>query len=230
MTSTTQDLSLDASRQYARSISEICRAFPESALAIETLKTSLQHILHSIHTHFPENCFCDLDYLAQSLVDESTGSDVVLERLTRKIVQLLNNFGTHSPVGFRYTHDFLYGFDWAKWKRSNPGKETLGGPFSEAFLDHMLERGSEIVALISRNDATYPALPREQPRNPFQFSREPEDEIRLHRALTAMGQLPLNAWQCSAKPDASKDYREIRTRCAMGLGIRENPNKPARPL
>jgi hypothetical protein len=70
---------------------------------------------------------------------------------------------------------------------------------------------------------TYPTLRDERPRNPFPFSREPDAELALHRALAASGEIPVEAWRADARPQWRRDYAELRIARARELGLASAP-------
>ena len=58
----------------------------------------------------------------------------------------------------------------------------------------MQRRGDELLELIELDDGKYPTLDGDEPRNPFPFSREPADELRLHRELARRDLIPVPTW------------------------------------
>jgi hypothetical protein len=149
---------------------------------------------------FPNNLFWDLDLIAAAIMHEAAGlaperaRACVIDRFER-MAALQHLYGRRTPINFSYVHDFVYGFDWAKWVAREPSlHDDVPGPFSLQFLAYMLRRGRELLALIAADDSRYPSLDDDAPRNPFPFSREPEAEIRLHRELARRDLIPVPTW------------------------------------
>ena len=68
-------------------------------------------------------------------------------------------------------------------RQIDPEPRAEHGPFSSTFLSYTKQRGEELVELIARNDAKYHRLADDAvARNPFGFSREPEDAASRRRA------------------------------------------------
>ena len=190
--------------------------------AVAALAEGLCDIARAQLRSFPENLLWDLDALAAQLARSGRiGGAPGVRGLAKRIVDLEELFGGHTTINFRYAHDFLYGFDWAKWVAREPALRGAVVPFGEVFLDALYERGRELLDLIDRDDRKYPRLPNGVRRNPFPFSREPEDELRIHRSLARVGLLPVQAWSVSARPEWNRAYIELREREAarMGLGL-----------
>jgi hypothetical protein len=61
-------------------------------------------------------------------------------------------------------------------------------------------------------------------RNPFGFSREPDDELALHRALAAAGAIPVEAWRIDAQPRWDLDFAARRLAQARALGLTTTPS------
>ena len=107
------------------------------------------------------------------------------------------------------------------------------GPFSPAFLAYMHARGHELLAVIARgHDRRYPPLPDARPRNAFGFSREPADELALHRLLAREGLVPVEAWRLDASPRWDRPFQELRREQAARLGLvdhaeRDTSDRPA---
>lgn len=182
---------------------------------------ALATVARSQLEEFPENIFWDLDHLAAALLRATRLPDgeTRVARLAERIVDLHRSFGRHSPIRFRYAHDFVYGFDWARWvARDAEGRATIA-PFDVSFLAHMRERGREIAQAIRHGHARYPALPEGAWRNPFEFSREPEHEIALHRDLAARDAIPVAAWRANAAPNWRAESTSLRVERARALGL-----------
>lgn len=169
---------------------------------------------------FPGNLFWDFDALAARIASEARthGVDGVAE-LTALVAALQHLFGRETPIRFRYVHDFTYGFDWAKWVRRAPKERASVGPFDRPFLRYMWRRGHELLALIAADDAKYPRLRDERPRNPFGFSREPRDEERLFRDLAARDLLPVPAWEPAPRARWDRPFYELRAVRAEALNL-----------
>ena len=170
-------------------------------------------IARAVAEHFPDNIYGDVDFLSAALVARFGDQPAAEAQLTvhcEQIAGLIALYGCHSAIRFRYMHDFLYGFDWARWVRKDPINRAATGPFDPVFLQYLYQRGGELLALIERGDAEYPPLAPDQWRNPFDFSREPAAEARLHRLLAAEELLPLAAWDIYARPSFDRDFHRLR--------------------
>lgn len=180
-------------------------------------------IVESQVQHFPDNIFWDLDYLAASLFRQakvsSLGPVAYLVQATEMLVALHGLYGVHSAIRFRYVHDFLYGFDWARWVRRDSEERGHVGPFDLEFLEHSRQRGHELLQLIAEEDGKYPPLPAGEMRNPFRFSREPSEEIKLHRDLAQVGMVPVFSWKMDAAPRWDEPFSAYRDRRAEELGL-----------
>jgi hypothetical protein len=171
---------------------------------------------------FPENLFWDFDfYLASIHRHACAGPDYAgyLENVSSVTVGLMRAYGQQSAIRFRYVHDFMYGFDWARWVRRGQGARNGVEPFALDFLRQIESRGRDIVGLIEADDDLYPRLPEGAARNPFPFAREPDDELPLYRLLAERGDVPVQAWRLDAQPDASREYDELREDAAASLGL-----------
>ncbi len=176
---------------------------------VDALGRGLVAVADATIEHFPENLLFDLDALAAALVREALDAEG-LTRAFDTVVALHARFGCRGPIRFRYVHDFVYGFDWAKWVRRDPAARAGVGPFDLAFLTALLARGEELLALIAADDAKYPRLRDARPRNPFGFSREPADELRLHRRLAAEGHVPVEAWRLEPAAVWDRPFADLR--------------------
>jgi hypothetical protein len=92
-------------------------------------------------------------------------------------------------------------------------------PFGLDFLRQTESRGRDIVTLIDADDDWYPRLADGASRNPFPFSREPDDELPLYRLLAKRGDVPVEAWRLDPRPDASRDFDALRQDAAASLGL-----------
>ena len=225
--------SLAPHRNHATPLDQLC-----SQLIDDTIDSSLARVFaqgiaqtaQALAAHFPENIFADIDFLAAALLAQtqahSQSADSELNRhqvprdlaeLFDRITALIQLYGCHSAIGFRYVHDFLYGFDWARWVRKDPDRRSSIGPFDLDFLHYLHLRGTEILALIARGDRKYPPLSPGEWRNPFAFSRTPADEALLFQKLAAEDLLPLAAWDPLAQPSFDKDFYQLRQQHATQL-------------
>lgn len=220
----TEPRTLAPDRELATPLEELGATLLGDAMsskrAVE-LATALRRIVETLIETYPDNLFWDFDFLAARLTHRGAS----LSRVTGRVVELSERFGRH-PIAFRYTHDFAYGFDWAKWVAAEPGARDGIGPFDLEFLDALFRRGGELLELIERNDAKYGVIPRGQARNPFPFSREPEHEGRILRDLAGRGLVPVEAWRRDARPDWQRNYAQLRIERAEALGI---PARSAQP-
>lgn len=208
--------SLAPDREYVTPPARLCETVldgaSESRLAA-TFAQGMTTIARAVAEHFPDNVYCDVDFLAATLVARFRGQPAAEARMTAhcdRIAELIALYGCHSAIRFRYMHDFLYGFDWARWVRKDPINRAATGPFDPLFLQYLYQRGAELLALIEDGDAEYPPLAPGQWRNPFDFSREPAAEARLHRQLAAEKLLPLAAWDIRARPIFDRDFYRLR--------------------
>jgi hypothetical protein len=153
---------------------------------------------------FPGNLFWDLDLVAASIVDQARALEphaaiTHVEAQFQRMAALQRLYGQATAINFSYVHDFVYGFDWAKWVAREPSLHAhVPAPFSTAFLGYMHTRGHELLELIEQDDSKYPTLPDDEARNPFEFSREPNAEITLHRELARRGLIPVPTWDAGA--------------------------------
>ncbi|MCA9600993.1 MAG: ferrochelatase [Polyangiales bacterium] len=209
-----------------RTLGERAAARTEDPHVLAAFAESLISIVESECSNFPENIFWDFDYLAASLLRSAhrseRGAVEYLREATELVVGLHELFGMHTAVRFRYGHDFLYGFDWARWVKRDPEERASEGPFDLAFLRFSRERGHELLELIHGNDTKYPPLPDGTTRNPFGFSRDPADERRLHQDLAERDCLPVRAWDPDATPSWDRPFTEIRAARAEALRIADH--------
>lgn len=168
--------------------------------------------------HFPDNIFAHYDLLISQFWQQGAKNEKVLMTYCQKVNSLYESFGVQSCVKFRYEHDFLYGFDWAKWVKAKPFLRNGVAPFSFEFMDYLEQRALELHELIAVDDQKYYRdLAPGTHRNPFGFSREPEEERTLMERLFASDLLPVKAWDLAFKPDFSKDYVSERKKMAIEL-------------
>ena len=217
--------SLQPERERASDLVSMSRVAltPDDAPELcHTFARGLAHLVRQQAEHFPHNIFCDLDFLCASLLQQARASDEACADLVRSfgLLEELNAaFGRHSTIRFRYLHDFLYGWDWARWVARDPDSRRLLGPFSTPFLENLLERGQELQQLIARQDARYHRLEAGHFRNPFGFVREPKEECLLHGTLARRGMIPLEAWSAETQPEWNRPYGETRATVARELGL-----------
>ena len=171
---------------------------------------------------FPGNLFWDMDALAASLVRQARRSPRPARRLAElagHVARLQNLFGSETAIRFRYVHDFVYGYDWAKWVKRDRENRADVGPFDATFLAYSERRAGELMQLIAQDDDKYGRLPDGKARNPFGFSREPKDEIRLFRDLAERDLLPIRAWELDPPLDWEPPYLALREERAEALRI-----------
>lgn len=193
-------------------------ATPETLVAFgEALIT----VVEAACVNFPGNLFWDHDFLAAALLrqahESNRGPAEYLRGAGEFLADLYALFGRETPISFRYAHDFLYGFDWARWVKRDPRARENVGPFDEAFLEYSRARGHELLALIETNDTKYPQLEEGLARNPFAFSREPAVEHALHRDLARRGYVPVQAWDPRGLAIWDRPFTEIREARAEAL-------------
>ena len=151
--------------------------------------------------NFPLNIFWDLDHLISHLVSLKNSE----ERFDFSIkIQFLNEIYGIKNLNFSYTHDFIYGFDWQRWVQKDYKNRKNSKPFGDVFLDYLIKRSEELRNLIEQNDKKYPKLKKDEARNPFNFSRDPENEIKLHLQLAEKNLIPLKSWE------EKKDLFEVK--------------------
>ena len=214
-------LTLEPGRSAATRLSDVVSELADSHQSPH-LTTAASAVAEAQLQSFPENLFWDFDfYLGSVHRDASKASDYAscLENVTGITVGLMRLYGQQSMIRFRYVHDFMYGFDWARWVRRDPGARNGVEPFGLEFLRQTESRGRDILTLIEDDDDWYPRLAEGVVRNPFPFSREPEDELPLYRLLAERGCIPVEAWRLDARPDASRDFDALREDAAASLGL-----------
>ncbi|MGB3652801.1 MAG: hypothetical protein WBA41_16520 [Rivularia sp. (in: cyanobacteria)] len=189
---------------------------------IAMLGDTLQRILDALLHNFPENIFWDFDFIVSSMLKQALSSDAavdILEDFGNKIVLLMDMFGRESEIRFRYVHDFMYGFDWARWVNKKPKSRASLEPFCIHFLDDLLCRGEEILQSIKEDDEKYPQISNKRYRNPFCFSREPEDECRLLTYLADRSCIPVAAWEWDTVGVWDKPFYQLREEASLKLNI-----------
>jgi hypothetical protein len=111
-------------------------------------------VARAIARNFPDNIFWDLDFLAAGLVASGRRALSELDQATELLVDVQVRYGADSPIRFRYVHDFLYGYDWARWVARAPLERQHIGPYDLAFLERMGQRAAELRDLIEAGDRT----------------------------------------------------------------------------
>ncbi len=216
--------SLDPQGRRARPLLELAERHASGAAALDVaFADGLARVGDAQVRAFPGNLFWDFDAFAASVrrqAEVSADPLALLEEVCGIACRLMELFGALSPIRFRYVHDFMYGFDWARWVARDPEARRRVGPFELPFLRYVFRRGHELVALIARDDAKYGKIPTGTHRNPFDFSRSPEDEQRLLEDLSAQGLVPVTAWESDAKAVWDRPYAAIREERARELGLR----------
>lgn len=190
----------------------------------------IRQIANAQKRHFPENIFGDFDFLASSVLyahqhdphQRTRRTPQEITHLCKRIAGLQGIFGVFSPIRFRYVHDFVYGSDWARWVKKNPEQHAIIGPFDLEFIAYLEVRAGELRELIAQDDNKYPTLRDARHRNPFSFSRDPNDERRLHEALATRDQIPVHAWAIQGPARWDRPFSQIRKERAKSLGIAEN--------
>lgn len=212
--------SLQPGRTDARPLSELV---PDRALGGEVRRAvarGMVRIAEAMHRNFPSNLFGDLDLvLARLERGGAENGEAWVDGAATTVVELHELFGQQTAIQFRYVHDFLYGFDWARWVRRDPEARASVGPFDEPFLAYVGRRGRELLALIAEDDAKYHRIPRGADRNPFRFHRDPQSEAALLCDLAAAGWVPVEAWRRDAAPCWDRDYVAAREARARALGL-----------
>ncbi|AUT00537.1 hypothetical protein CLI64_09125 [Nostoc sp. CENA543] len=190
---------------------------------IHTIQKTLEIIVKSQLNNFPENVFWDFDFMVSSMLFQAlTAKDnaiVFLGKFAHKMVSLTDLFGMNSEIRFRYVHDFIYGFEWAKWVQKDPKNRANIEPFSLTFLDYLLAKHQELIQRIRRGKSQSYKLCDNGFRNPFTFSREPDDEYRLLTHLAKAQLIPVAAWDWNAVPMWNKPFQEKREQLALELNI-----------
>ena len=213
-------LSLEPNRVRPTSLPDLLEALAPRLSgdeAIAAFVDGLNDVVEAILTHFPENIFWDLDYLASALT--RAGSPRQIRLMAAMVVDLQEGFGRHSILCFRYVHDFTLGFDWCRWVKENVQDRADVGPFDWTFLRYLQKRRRELEDLIAVNDEKYHQLEKGEIRNPFTFSREPDEERKLHEILSQNGDIPVAAWDIDGRCQYHKEFGKIRVALSKELKI-----------
>ena len=217
--------SLAPDREQSRSLLEVCAAAAQPGddpEMLTVLATGLAELARAQRASFPDNVCCDFDLLVADAVRQARASAHPAAAMASRLAsmcRLQRLYGGDTAIRFRYVHDFVYGFDWAKWVARDPDLRGSVGPFDPVFLEHLERRAHELLGLISEDDAVYGALPDDHARNPFPFSREPADELALHRSLARSGLVPVAAWDPQARPTWERAFAALRVERAAALGL-----------
>lgn len=218
-------LSLNPNKSLITSFTELeANIIQQSSdvVLITAIRDTLIKILNASLYNFPENIFWDFDFIVSSMLKQALSAENefdLLEHFGNKIVLLMNMFGKKSEIRFRYVHDFMYGFDWARWVQKKPHQRAHNEPFCLDFLDNLICRGEEILQRIKEDDSKYPQLSEHRYRNPFKFSREPDSEHRLLIYLAARECIPVAAWEWGAVGVWNKPFYKIREQASLKLNI-----------
>ncbi|MEH1817441.1 MAG: hypothetical protein V7K26_05270 [Nostoc sp.] len=190
---------------------------------ITTIQQTLESIVRTQLENFPENIFWDFDFLVSSMLRQALtaeeGAINFLKIFSKKMICLTEMFGNKTEMRFRYVHDFMYGFDWARWVQKEPQNRAHVEPFSLVFFDYLLAKGKELLQRINHGQVISYKLCETGYRNPFAFSREPEDEYRLLTCLAEEQLIPVAAWNWNANPIWNRPFQEMRQQLALKLDI-----------
>ncbi|MEH1925679.1 hypothetical protein [Nostoc sp.] len=219
-------LSLSPEKTLITSFAELGNLITEQNTDIQiiiTIQQTLESIVRTQLQNFPENIFWDFDFLVSSMLKQALtaneGAIPFLKVFGEKMVSLTEMFGNKTEMRFRYVHDFIYGFEWARWVQKEPQKRAHIEPFSLLFLDYLLVKGKELLQRINHGQVVSYKLCDTGYRNPFTFSREPEDEYRLLTCLAEEQLIPVAVWNWNASPVWNKPFQEMRQQLALKLNI-----------
>lgn len=219
-----QPLSLNPHKNIITSFQETENLIVEKSCNLEIrqcLYHTLENILKAQVKHFSENIFWDFDLMIANMVEQAIQSNqdgvVFLESFGNKVVTLMEMFGDANKIRFRYVHDFIYGFEWAKWVKKDPVNRANTKPFCLNFLDYLINKGQEILYLISVDDSRYHQISSHSYRNPFFFSRDPEDEYRLLTYMAQYQLIPVATWNWNTQPIWDKPFDQIREQLSLKL-------------
>jgi hypothetical protein len=215
-------LTLDPRRSSATPLTQLVSSLADDREAPH-LAAAASAVAEAQMASFPDNLFWDFDFYLSSIHRHASAVRdyaAYLRDVACLTVGLMQLYGQQSTIRFRYVHDFMYGFDWARWVRRKPVERRGLEPFGPEFLRQTENRGRDLLLLIEADDEWYPRLDEGVSRNPFPFPREPHDELKLYRALAEAGHVPVEAWRLDARPDAGEDYDALREATAESLGLR----------
>ncbi len=222
-----QPLSLNPEKNLATSLAKLgilVSSITDDKYLINQLRNTLEQIVYSLLQNFPENIFWDFDFMVFSMFKQAllaNSPENFLEYFGNKIVSLIELFGAKSIIKFRYIHDFMYGFDWAKWVQKDPLNRAHIQPFDLIFLDYLLLKGRQIIQQISLNQLPHYKLSETGYRNPFSFSREIDDEYLLLTSLAKKELIPVPAWHPHIQPIWNKAFQYEREELSLKLNIRQ---------
>ncbi|MEH1851894.1 MAG: hypothetical protein V7L11_09455 [Nostoc sp.] len=219
-------LSLSPEKTLITSFAELGDLITEQSTDIQiiiTIQQTLESIVRTQLQNFPENIFWDFDFLVSSMLRQALTADEgaipFLKIFGEKMISLTEMFGNKTEMRFRYVHDFMYGFEWARWVQKEPQNRAHIEPFSLLFLDYLLVKGKELLQRINHGQVVSYKLCETGYRNPFTFSREPEDEYRLLSYLAEEQLIPVAVWNWNASPVWNKPFQEMRQQLALKLNI-----------
>ncbi|MEH2179481.1 hypothetical protein [Nostoc sp.] len=219
-------LSLNPQKTLITSFAELGSVIAEkndNIQIIATIQETLESIVYAQLQNFPENIFWDFDFMVSSMLRQALvaeeGTITFLNLFGAKMVSLTEMFGIKTEIRFRYVHDFMYGFEWARWVQKEPHNRAHIEPFSPVFLDYLLAKGKELLQRINHGQVVCYKLCDTGYRNPFSFSREPEDEYRLFTYLAQEQLIPVAVWNWNASPVWNKPFQEMRQQLALKLNI-----------
>lgn len=221
-------LSLNPDKTLATSFAEFGSLIPHKTSDIQvitSLHNTLQQIIFAELHNFPENIFWDFDFLVSSMLNQALVADDAVyffKCFGEKVVSLLELYGIKTEIRFRYVHDFIYGFEWARWVQKEPETRANEEPFSLNFLDYLLAKGEQILQRICLEKGNYYKPCGKGYRNPYCFSREPEDERRMLSYLAVNQLIPVTAWNWNAQPVWNKPFQQLREQLSLKLNIPNN--------
>lgn len=215
-------LTLDPEKDAPTLISVLLAKSTASDTSKEEGAAAFSLWLDGIEAFFPGNLFWDFDLVVAECVSQAEASDdprTFWHAWRERIVSLHALFSSKTTIRFQYVHDFLYGYDWAKWRNKDIESRRDIAPFSLEFLDVMRQRGQELLALIEADDIKYHQMKRAGFRNPFAFRRDPSAEVRLHREIVRRDMIPLRTWTSSRGTADDFDYSAMRVKVARLLEL-----------
>ncbi|RUT03048.1 hypothetical protein DSM106972_053560 [Dulcicalothrix desertica PCC 7102] len=204
-----------------RDIGNIIAERTDDTQLVQCLFTTVERIIHAQVCNFPENIFWDYDFIVYSMFEQAVsakeGAIRYLEVFGNKVVELMSMCGCSSEIRFPYLHDFIYGFDWARWVQKDPVNRANIQPFSLTFLDCLHNKGKELLHKISIDDERYHHISTRSYRNPFCFSRDPKDEYKLLTYLAEYQLIPVSAWNWNATTIWDKPFDQLREQVSLTL-------------
>jgi hypothetical protein len=212
--------SLDSTRPHALPPVELVARVVgdcDEVARLSAFARGLRELVRTLADDFPDNVFWDLDHLACCLWN--AGGPEEIDGYARRVVVLCRGFGNKSELRFRYAHDFLYGYDWARWVAREPSLRASIGPFDLTFFDYLDSRREKLLELISGNDGKYGQLQGQEFRNPFTFCREPREEAHLHQMLAQADLIPVKAWRLDGERRWDLPFTDLRAEAAKRLGL-----------